>query len=111
MITLTDKASVELWRIISEKSMGDSYLRVGVRGGGCSGFTYTLGFDDSRGDMDIFFRRKWQPQDLKIVCDPKSFLFLNGMELDFEEDLMGRGFKFKNPNATNTCGCGESFRA
>jgi iron-sulfur cluster assembly accessory protein len=74
---------------------------------GCAGFQYTLGFDDTKCEAaDQVF----QSQGLKIVCDPKSFLYLNGIEIDFEEGLMGRGFKFNNPNATGgSCGCGESF--
>jgi iron-sulfur cluster assembly protein len=82
-------------------------LRVGVKGGGCSGFSYTLGFDDSVSEIDQIF----EVDDVRVVCDPKSFLYLNGTQIDFEDDLMGRGFKFVNPNASKTCGCGESFTA
>ena len=108
MITLTERASVEVKRIISEKGLPEgSALRVGVKGGGCSGFSYTLGFDDSIGETD----QVSEVGDLRVVCDPKSFLYLNGTEIDYEDGLMGRGFKFGNPNATNSCGCGESFTA
>lgn len=108
MITLTERASVEVKRIISEQGLPDgSALRVGVKGGGCSGFSYTLGFDDQVGDTD----QVSQVGDVRVVCDPKSFLYLNGTEIDYEDGLMGRGFKFGNPNATNSCGCGESFSA
>lgn len=108
MITLTERASAEVKRIISEQGLPDgSALRVGVKGGGCSGFSYTLGFDDQVGDTD----QVSQVGDVRVVCDPKSFLYLNGTEIDYEDGLMGRGFKFGNPNATNSCGCGESFSA
>ncbi len=106
MIELTERAVKEVRRIISEQNLPDqTALRVGVKGGGCSGFSYTLGFDDAVGDLD----QTWEFDGIKIVCDPKSFLYLNGTQLDFEESLMGRGFKFGNPNASKTCGCGESF--
>ena len=106
-IKISNKALVEITRIIAEQNFGENIsLRVGVKGGGCSGFSYTLGFDDSDlGPLDQVFEH----DSLKIVTDPKSFLYLNGVEIDFEESLMGRGFKFKNPNARNSCGCGESF--
>jgi iron-sulfur cluster assembly protein len=80
-------------------------LRVGVKGGGCSGFSYTLGFDDKVSPIDQIN----DVEGFKVVCDPKSFLYLNDTVVDFEDTLMGRGFKFKNPNANKTCGCGESF--
>ena len=106
MISLTDRAVKEVNRIVEEQSLSDStVLRLGVKGGGCSGFSYTLGFDDKPGEMDQAF----EVNGIQIVCDPKSFLYLNGTQLDFEESLMGRGFKFGNPNASKSCGCGESF--
>ncbi len=109
MIKLTPTAISEVRRIISEQSLPDTTaLRVGVKGGGCSGFSYTLGFDDQVAETDQVFELE---KDLRLVCDPKSFLYLNGTEVDFEESLMGRGFKFGNPNASKTCGCGESFSA
>jgi iron-sulfur cluster assembly protein len=101
MITVSDKARHEVKRIVEEQNLGDVYLRVGVRGGGCSGFSYTLGFDDKKTELDMQYE--------DVICDPKSFLYLNGTEVDFEESLMGRGFKFINPNASKSCGCGESF--
>ena len=106
MITITDRAVNEVKRIIEEQNLPEgTCLRVGVKGGGCSGFSYTLGFDDKIGEVD----QTTTLEDIVIVCDPKSFLYLNGTQLDFEESLMGRGFKFGNPNASKTCGCGESF--
>ena len=109
MISVTDRAAIEIRNIISEKDLGQVSLRIGVRGGGCSGFNYTLGFDSKRSDLDVVYTKKWKPKDIEIICDPKSFLYLNGTELDFEESLMARGFTFNNPKATKTCGCGDSF--
>ena len=106
MIGITERAAQEVHRIISEQSLPENtVLRVGVKGGGCSGFSYSLGFDDTVQDTD----QVTEAAGVKVVCDPKSFLYLSGTEVDFEESLMGRGFKFGNPNASKTCGCGESF--
>jgi iron-sulfur cluster assembly protein len=106
MITLTERAAKEVRRIIDEQRLsGTTVLRVGVKGGGCSGFSYTLGFDDKIVETD----QVAEIGDVKVACDPKSFLYLSGTQIDFEESLMGRGFKFGNPNAAKSCGCGESF--
>lgn len=106
MIALTDRAKKEIRRIIADQNLPPATaLRVGVKGGGCSGFSYTLGFDDQIGEVDQVF----EYDGIRVVCDPKSFLYLSGTAVDFEESLMGRGFKFGNPNADKTCGCGESF--
>ena len=105
-IGLTPRAVIELRRIITEQDLPEgTALRVGVKGGGCSGFSYTLGFDDKVNPTD----QVQEVEDVRVVCDPKSFLYLNGTDVDFEDNLMGRGFKFGNPNASKTCGCGESF--
>jgi iron-sulfur cluster assembly protein len=107
-ISLTEKAQKEIKRIMSENKVPESYgLRVGVKGGGCSGFTYTLGFDGEikEGDSIIEF------EGLKLFVDGKSLFYLSGTELDFSDGLNGKGFVFNNPNATKTCGCGESFSA
>ena len=106
MLSLTERAVKEVRRIITEQNLpAGTVLRVGVKGGGCSGFSYTLGFDDQTSDVDQIY----EEHGVKVAVDPKSFLYLNGTELDFEESLMGRGFKFGNPNASKSCGCGESF--
>lgn len=106
MIGVTERAAKEVARIIAEQNLPEgTALRVGVKGGGCSGFSYTLGFDDSVSEVD----QVSEALGVRIVCDPKSFLYLNGTEIDFEDNLMGRGFKFGNPNAAKSCGCGESF--
>ena len=106
MIEITERAAKEVRRIVADQSLGSATaLRVGVKGGGCSGFSYTLGFDDQIAEVD----QVTELDGIRIVCDPKSFLYLNGTQIDFEDNLMGRGFKFGNPNATKSCGCGESF--
>ena len=106
MISISERALKEVRRIIDEQKLPENtVLRVGVKGGGCSGFSYSLGFDDTVHDTDQIS----ETEGVRVVCDPKSFLYLNGTEVDFEESLMGRGFKFGNPNASKTCGCGESF--
>ena len=106
MIGITERAVKEVHRILDEQKLPEqTALRVGVKGGGCSGFSYTLGFDDQISEVD----QTLEVDGVRVVCDPKSFLYLNGTEIDFEDNLMGRGFKFGNPNASKTCGCGESF--
>ena len=105
-INITDKAIVEVKKIKKENSIPDDYgLRVGIKGGGCSGMTYTMGFDAETRDGDHIIEKG----DVKLFVDMKSFLYLTGTELDFSDGLMGRGFVFNNPNAKKTCGCGSSF--
>ena len=107
-ISLSDRAVVEVQRIIEEQNLPDATsLRVGVKGGGCSGFSYTLGFDDTVKPTDQIV----EVDGVRIVCDPKSYLYLNGTEIDFEDSMMGGGFKFNNPNVKRSCGCGTSFSA
>jgi iron-sulfur cluster assembly protein len=106
VIALTERAVKEIRRIIDEQKLPEqTALRVGVKGGGCSGLSYTLGFDDQFSEVDQLI----EVEGVRVVCDPKSFLYLNGTQIDFEDNLMGRGFKFGNPNASKSCGCGESF--
>jgi iron-sulfur cluster assembly protein len=109
MIMMSDRAASEMKRMVYEQDLGEVYLRVGVKGGGCSGFSYTLGFDDTKNEMDQVSIKEWMPKDIEVICDPKSFLYINNTVIDFEEGLMGKGFIFNNPNAANSCGCGESF--
>jgi iron-sulfur cluster assembly protein len=105
-ISLTEKALNEINRIMSENQVPDSYgLRVGVKGGGCSGFTYTLGFDAEAKEGDTTIG----DGNVKLFIDGKSLFYLSGTELDFSDGLNGKGFVFSNPNATKTCGCGDSF--
>lgn len=106
MIKVSDDAKTEVERLMNENKVAqDAFIRVGVKGGGCSGLSYQLDFDSTLTDNDKLFEDKG----VKIVCDKKSFLYLVGTELDFSGGLNGKGFVFKNPNATRTCGCGESF--
>jgi len=109
MIMLSDKAAIEMRRIVYDQDLGKVFLRVGVKGGGCSGFSYTLGFDDTKNETDQISIKEWDPEDIEVVCDPKSFLYLNNTIIDYDDNLMGRGFTFVNPNASKSCGCGESF--
>lgn len=107
-ITLTPKAVTEVKKILTEQNMAVSthFLRIGVSGGGCSGFNYSLGFDenlDPMNDMELQF------EDLKVVTDRKSLMFLEGVTLDFYDGIEKRGFTFNNPNATGGCGCNKSF--
>lgn len=112
MITLSDKAVAELKRVISEKdsSNEDMYLRVSIEGGGCSGFQYNLGFIGQKG-YDENKDSKYEQDGITIVVDRKSSLYIDGTTLDWYEDLVKKGFKFNNPNAQKTCGCGSSFSA
>ena len=109
MIQITDKAVSEIKRIQAKDSApGSSMLRVMVVGGGCSGMSYKLGFDDQPANpTDKVFEK----DGVKVIVDTKSFLFLSGTELDFSDGLNGTGFVFNNPNAKRTCGCGSSFSA
>ena len=110
MITLSETAAKEIKSIITDQGLaaGETRLRVGVKGGGCSGFTYMLDLtEEPKADMD----EELESNGIKILCDMKSFLYLSGVEIDFKDEVMGRGFVFKNPNATSSCGCGHSFQA
>ena len=105
-ITITDKAATEISNIRSENSIPENYyLRIGVKGGGCSGLTYSLGFDGERKDTDEILDIKG----VQLLVDAKSLFYLDGTELDYTDGLNGRGFVFNNPNAVRTCGCGSSF--
>ena len=106
MITISERAVNKLVTLRQESNFDESYfVRVGVEGGGCSGLTYKLDFDNTMKDDDKIFEDKG----VKIAVDKKSFLYLVGTQLDFTDGLNGKGFNFINPNANRTCGCGESF--
>jgi len=107
-IFISDKAKAKVAKLMEEAGLSgdDSYfLRVGVVGGGCSGLSYKMDFDNEVKPMDQVFEDKG----VKIVCDLKSFLYLVNTELEFSDGLNGKGFYFNNPNASRSCGCGESF--
>lgn len=106
MVTVTDKAKEKVLNLMEEAGLDSSYfLRVSVKGGGCSGLSYNLDFDNEEKTGDQFF----EDNGIRIALDMKSFLYLAGTELDFSDGLNGKGFNFNNPNASRTCGCGESF--
>ncbi len=105
-IKITEKAAKEVVQIRNENNIPENFgLRVGVKGGGCSGLTYTLGFDAEANEGDTVINDKG----IKLFVDGKSLFYLMGTELDFSDGLNGKGFIFNNPNAKKTCGCGESF--
>lgn len=105
-LTVTDRAKAEIRKIRESNTIPDGYgLRVGVKGGGCSGLSYTLAFDGEKRDDDKVLTY----DDISLFVDKKSLFYLMGCEIDFSDGLNGRGFTFSNPNATKTCGCGSSF--
>ncbi len=107
-IYISDKAKEKVVQLMKDAAVddaGDYFLRVGVVGGGCSGLSYKMDFDNEVKPMDQVFEDKG----LKIVTDLKSFLYLVNTELNFSDGLNGKGFYFDNPNASRSCGCGESF--
>jgi iron-sulfur cluster assembly protein len=107
MITLTERAAHKVLEILKNENLNQGALRVGVKGGGCSGFSYTLDVDEKFFETDQVFEDKG----VKIVVDAKSFVYLSGTQLDYKESLTESGFTFHNPNATRSCGCGSSFSA
>ena len=139
-VIVTETAAREIDSIIRQQGLDPAkiHLRVGVKGGGCSGFSYLLDLTEIRKDNDelweVSFTRRpdvavkaqnesgagsvatataTAPESfaVKVICDPKSYLYVNGTTIDFKDEVMGRGFVFSNPNATTTCGCGSSFSA
>ena len=131
-VNVTETAAREISNIIKQQDLDPAAfrLRVGVKGGGCSGFSYLLDLTEVEKDSDESWEfthaaaANGEASDeaaseavasdeftIRVICDPKSYLYLNGTEIDFKDEIMGRGFVFNNPNATNTCGCGSSFSA
>ncbi len=109
-ILLSEAAARSITEIIQQQELdaGKVYLRVGVKGGGCSGFTYTLDLvEEEPGENDETLEHRG----IRILIDSKSLLYLSGTEIDYKDEMMGSGFVFKNPNATSSCGCGSSFTA
>ena len=108
MISITDEARDAILAALRAegRETGKSYLRVGVKGGGCSGLSYTLEFTDQLREGDEVF----SSGDARILVDGKSMLFLHGLTLHHTSGLNGKGFEFQNPNASGTCGCGQSFK-
>jgi iron-sulfur cluster assembly protein len=106
-INITEKALEHIRAAIQKEGVASAEggLRLGVLGGGCSGLSYNIRFDSQPRDRDRIF----EYGDVRVFIDPKSFIYLNGMTLEWEETLMQRGFVFQNPNAKKSCGCGSSF--
>ncbi len=136
-VNLTETAAREIASIVRQQELDADVirLRVGVKGGGCSGFSYLLDLTETQKESDEEWSFSFdldpkaangagsgngngngngdaKPQfTIRVICDPKSYLYLNGTTIDFRDEMMGRGFVFSNPNATSTCGCGSSFSA
>jgi iron-sulfur cluster assembly protein len=106
MISLTEKAANKILSIMKEQGVSnDTVVRVGVKGGGCSGFTYTVDFESRKGKFDLEF----ESFGLSVLVDKKSHLYIKGTEIDWSNDLNDRGLKFNNPSAKGSCGCRTSF--
>ena len=137
-VIVTESAAREINAIVQQQGLDPEKirLRVGVKGGGCSGFSYILDLTEVQKDTDELWEFTYRASEdgktitrveagaggavataepgtftVRVVCDPKSYLYLNGTTIDFKDEIMGRGFVFINPNATTTCGCGSSFSA
>ena len=105
MIKVSENAKSKAIQLMAEDGKPNAFIRVGVKGGGCSGLMYDLTFDTEMKETDKVF----EDNGVKVVVDKKSFLYLIGTQLDYSGGLNGKGFVFSNPNANRTCGCGESF--
>ncbi len=103
-VTLTSTAVTEIGRLMQMDMNANKFLRVGVKGGGCSGMTYVLGFDDKQENDELY-----TIEGIPVIMNNAHEIYLMGMEIDWQGGLNARGFSFKNPNASTTCGCGTSF--
>jgi len=106
MIDISESAVTKIKEMLAQEDSPDLFLRIGVKEGGCSGFSYGMGFDDEVNASD----RQLEIEGLKVVVDDDSAKYLNGLQIDFKETAMSGGFTMENPNASVTCGCGASFR-
>lgn len=106
MIDITESAGSKIKEILAEQNNPNLFLRVGVQGGGCSGFTYGMGFDEELKEND----QQFDIAGLKVVVDEDSLRLIKGTKIDYQESMVGGGFTIENPNAIATCGCGTSFR-
>jgi iron-sulfur cluster assembly protein len=107
MVQLTDKAVGKVKEIMASQEPAPAGLRISVVGGGCSGFSYSMAFENQPSMLD----KTYNYEGLQVFIDQASMLYLDGAEVDFVESLEGSGFKFNNPNVRSTCGCGSSFQA
>ena len=105
MVILTESAQMELRRIMGSEGESNKGIRLGVKGGGCSGFSYVMQFADNTQETDVVINEDRVP----LYIDPKSMVYLDGIQIDYQSDILNRGFRFNNPNATKSCGCGTSF--
>lgn len=105
MITITDKAIAKIKEISEAEGIGHTTVRIKVLGGGCSGFTYDMEYEDKVGDLDEIVEQ----DGVKVVVDPVSVQYLENVSIDYGDGLMGGGFKFNNPDVKGSCGCGHSF--
>ena len=105
-IEITESAAQEIAKQRAKRGSPEAAIRVGIRGGGCTGFTYVFEWAEEPRPTD----KVLEAFGVKVVVDPKSFVYLRGMQLDFVRGMMGHGFKFNNPNAKGACGCGESVQ-
>ncbi len=107
MITITDKGAEKVHEFLAGQgaNVAEAGLRVGVKGGGCSGFQYNLAFDEQRDGDEVF-----EYEGIRVMVDPASLQYVDGSEVDYTESLMGAGFQVNNPNVVAACGCGSSFR-
>jgi iron-sulfur cluster assembly protein len=107
IVIISEAAAREIKSIVEQQGLDKDKvrLRVGVKGGGCSGFSYLLDLTETQKDSD----EEFEQHGIKVIVDPKSMLYLGGVTVDFKDEIMGRGFVFNNPNATSSCGCGSSF--
>ncbi len=104
-LSLTERAAERVRQIMATNGVGDDHgVRLGVKSGGCSGLSYVLEIDEPA-EKD----RVYESHGLKVFCDPKSYLYINGTEIDFSADMLNGGFRFENPNVKRDCGCGTSF--
>jgi iron-sulfur cluster assembly protein len=106
-LALTEKASKQVKKLLEDQNLHGVFLRLGVKGGGCSGLSYSLEFDSELGPHD----KKFDVDGVQMVCDAKSYLYLNGVNLDYVTEGLQGGFTFINPQAKSSCGCGTSFSA
>ena len=106
-VTLTAAAAKAVAQVMTDQDMDQTthYIRVGCKGGGCSGMSYTMDVVGEKDETD----EEWESDGIKVLCDGRSLIYLNGTEIDFKDELMQKGFVFKNPSAQTSCGCGSSF--
>ena len=109
VIELTPKARTHVASLMQRDNKGSSFLRISVVGGGCSGLSYKMSFEDKAADGDVVI--SYDSEGVRVLVDPRSSLFLKGIEVDYQDGLNGAGFTYNNPNAKKSCGCGTSFSA